>query len=69
MQPNIRIRKESQAGDEDLLQSMIEPALPLQGLRNSIHEMLSSPADLRRMGQAAQRRVHDGLLVLGQLRS
>ena len=38
-------------------------------LRNAIHEMLASPADLRRMGQAAQRRIHDGFLVLGQLRS
>jgi hypothetical protein len=38
-------------------------------LRNAIYEMLASPADLRRMGQAAQRRVHDGFLVLGQLRS
>jgi trehalose synthase len=38
-------------------------------LRNAIHEMLASPSDLRRMGQAGQRRVHDGFLVLGQLRS
>jgi trehalose synthase len=38
-------------------------------LRNAIHEMLASPADLRRMGQAAQRRVHAAFLVLGQLRS
>jgi hypothetical protein len=37
--------------------------------RNAIHEMLASPADLRRIGQAAQRRVHDGILVLAQLRS
>jgi trehalose synthase len=37
-------------------------------LRNAIHEMLASPADLRRMGQAAQRRVHDEFLVLAQLR-
>jgi trehalose synthase len=112
VQPNGRIRKESQHGDEDLLQSTIDslregfgltiaeamwkriPVLsnsraggPRQQvrdgvdgrlvrdpedeaeLRNAIHEMLASPADLRRLGQAAQRRVHDGLLVLGQLRS
>jgi hypothetical protein len=37
--------------------------------RNAIHEMPASPADLRRMGQAAQRRVHDGIPVLAQLRS
>jgi len=38
-------------------------------LGHVIHEMLDSPAALRRMGQAAQRRVHDGFLVLTQLRS
>lgn len=38
-------------------------------LRQVIQEMLASPDGLRRMGRAAQRRVHDGFLVLAQLRS
>jgi trehalose synthase len=38
-------------------------------LRQAIDEMLAAPDELRRMGRAAQRRVHDGFLVLGQLRS
>jgi trehalose synthase len=38
-------------------------------LRQVIHEMLASPDGRRRMGRAAQRRVHDGFLVLAQLRS
>ena len=38
-------------------------------LRRAIREMLAAPDDLRRMGRAAQRRVHDGFLVLDQLRS
>jgi trehalose synthase len=37
-------------------------------LRGAIHDMLAAPDDLRRMGRAAQRRVHDGFLVLTQLR-
>jgi trehalose synthase len=37
-------------------------------LRRTIYEMLAAPDDRRRMGRAAQRRVHDGFLVLAQLR-
>jgi trehalose synthase len=38
-------------------------------LRQVIHEMLASPDGRRRMGRAGQRGVHDGFLVLAQLRS
>lgn len=38
-------------------------------LRHAIEEMLAAPDVLSRMGRAAQRRVHDGFLVLTQLRS
>jgi trehalose synthase len=38
-------------------------------LRRAIDEMLATPDDMRRMGRAAQRRVHDGFLVLAQLRN
>jgi trehalose synthase len=38
-------------------------------LQRAIDEMLATPDGMRRMGRAAQRRVHDGFLVLGQLRS
>lgn len=37
-------------------------------LRRTIYEMLAAPDDRRRMGRAAQRRVHDGFLVLAQMR-
>jgi trehalose synthase len=38
-------------------------------LRQAMEEMLAEPETLRRMGAAAQRRVHDTFLMLGQLRS
>ena len=38
-------------------------------LRHAIEEMLATPDGLRRMGRSAQRRVHDGFLVLAQLRN
>ena len=38
-------------------------------LGQAIDEMLAAPETLRRMGRAAQRRVNDAFLMLGQLRS
>jgi hypothetical protein len=38
-------------------------------LQRALDEMLAMPEGLRLMGRAAQRRVHDRLLVLAQLRS
>jgi hypothetical protein len=38
-------------------------------LQHALGEMLAAPDDLHRMARAAQRRVHDGFLVLAQLRS
>jgi len=38
-------------------------------LGHAIGEMLGAPDRLRRMGRAAQRRVHDQFITLAQLRS
>ena len=41
----------------------------VEELERAIREMLAAPDRLVQMGRAGQRRVHDGLLVLAQLRS
>jgi trehalose synthase len=47
---------------------ILDPENEVQ-LGRAIAEMLATPDGIRRMGRSAQRRVHDGFLVLGQLRS